>query len=109
MLFRSGNIRELQNVIEYYVICSDEETEMRLGDLRQVLNLNGDENDVLGGGKALYELRDNYEKRLIEQALMSTSNASQAAQLLGIYPSSLTRKMAKYNLHAREDPDDPDE
>lgn len=52
----------------------------------------------LTGEKTLFELRDEYEKMLIQDALEQTANAHQAAQLLGIYPSSLYRKAKKYDL-----------
>lgn len=46
----------------------------------------------------LFELRDNYEKHLIEAALRKSKSARQAAKMLGIFPSSLYRKAQKYNI-----------
>ncbi|MGN1413972.1 MAG: sigma-54 interaction domain-containing protein [Anaerovoracaceae bacterium] len=55
------------------------------------------------GEKTLFELRDNYEKLLIEDALGRTSSANKAAKLLGIYPSSLYRKTLKYGIHYHDE------
>lgn len=57
-----------------------------------------DQSMRLTGEKTLFELRDEYEKLLIKEALEKTGNAHKAAKLLGIYPSSLYRKAQKYNL-----------
>lgn len=54
--------------------------------------------DYLDGKRTLFELRDEFEKHLIEAALKKTGNANKAAKLLGIYPSSLYRKAQKYHL-----------
>lgn len=54
-------------------------------------------------GGTLFELRDNYEKQLIQDALRQTSSARQAARMLGIFPSSLYRKAQKYNIHLAEE------
>lgn len=55
------------------------------------------------GEKTLFELRDNYEKLLIEDALKRTSSGNKAAKLLGIYPSSLYRKAQKYGIKYDEE------
>lgn len=94
-----GNVRELQNIIEYYVICSDEGNDMDSEKLRSILNSNR-KNEI---GTSLFEMRDNYERHLIEEALKKTSSARKAAQMLGIYPSSLYRKCKKYNLYVAEE------
>ena len=126
-----GNVRELQNVVEYYVICSEEGSEPGPDFVSQILQRNSPspEYDQLPapvysgtpfaptetggasscpvplhvtGEKTLFELRDAYEKLLIEDALAQTPNSSKAAQLLGIYPSSLYRKMLKYGIQPQD-------
>lgn len=121
-----GNVRELQNVVEYYVICSEEGSEPGPDFVSQILQRNSQspEYDQLPapvysgtpfatapacpvplhvtGEKTLFELRDAYEKLLIEDALARTPNSSKAAQLLGIYPSSLYRKMLKYGIQPQD-------
>ena len=53
----------------------------------------------------LFELRDNYEKELILDALRRTSSVRQAARMLGIFPSSLYRKAQKYNIQMADEED----
>ena len=47
-------------------------------------------------------VRGSAKKLLIEDALAQTPNSSKAAQLLGIYPSSLYRKMLKYGIQLQD-------
>ena len=125
-----GNVRELQNIVEYYVICSEEGGELGPDFVSQILQRSSPvpvhyskysaaaEDAVstppavvpdsvvpveVTGERSLFELRDAYEKLLIEDAICKTANASQAAKLLGLYPSSLYRKMLKYGIHAKEE------
>lgn len=125
-----GNVRELQNIVEYYVICSEEGSGLGPDFISQILQrsspvpLHGPayraavERTVMPpaaaapvcsvpvevtGEKSLFTLRDDYEKLLIEDAIRKTANANQAAKLLGLYPSSLYRKMLKYGICAKEE------
>jgi len=122
-----GNVRELQNIVEYYVICSEEGSELGPDFMSQIIQRGAPAPErepdfsipkpqymeresatfsagtsiptVFTGEKTLFQLRDDYEKLLIEDALRKTENASKAAKLLGLYPSSLYRKMLKYGIH----------
>ena len=93
-----GNVRELQNVVEYYVICSDEHEEMPvdalLSILRQPEKLMGAEPKE----KGLYQMRDEYERRLIIETLDSSKNAREAAKKLGISPATLYRKIQQHQI-----------
>lgn len=108
-----GNVRELQNVIEYYVICSEEDNEMSPEQLACVLQMSQQETPLCERAAEtqqeigvpinatmapLFELRDNYEKALILDALRRTDSARQAARMLRIFPSSLYRKCQKYDI-----------
>lgn len=111
-----GNVREMQNVVEYFVICYEDGQALTPEQLALVLqasaqDISGMEQELpppqpeqlvpdkeeLPEG-TLFELRDQYEKKLIENALRKTKSARQAAQLLGIFPSSLYRKTQKYGI-----------
>jgi transcriptional regulator with PAS, ATPase and Fis domain len=98
-----GNVRELQNVLEYFVICSDEKSVMSIQDLSRILGTDSPE-QLINFGANLFEMRDNYEKHLIEQALQQSDNDRQAAKLLGVYHSTFYRKLVKYNLHNSKTP-----
>lgn len=89
-----GNIRELQNVMEYYVACSPNEYGLPLEQMKRMLFGT----ELVETGSTLFELRDNYEKHLIEMAMASAPSLRQAAINLGVYPSSLYRKAQKYNI-----------
>lgn len=117
-----GNVRELQNVVEYYVICCDTVNELGPEFVSQILQrsapLPESHSDFSTGPRSvlpaaapvplevtgemnLFQLRDAYERLLIQNAIDKCANASQAARLLGLYPSSLYRKMLKYGIHEK--------
>jgi len=103
-----GNVRELQNVIEYYVICSEPGHAMETEQMEKVLktdrkNLNAQYMTGDDDSMTMIEKRDAYEKKLILEALENCSTVRGAAKKLGIYPSSLYRKAAKYNISIPEE------
>lgn len=93
-----GNIRELKNLIERTYILSNNETieeyqlpiSLRQSDERAQL-------DVADGMK-LNDLVENLEIKVITQALKKSKNNKEAAKILGIDPSTLTRKRQKYSI-----------
>ena len=92
-----GNIRQLQNIVEYFVICSDDEGDMTTEDLIGILHAKDRPASHTGGG-TLAEKRDSYEKQLIQEALAECGSIRKAARKLGVYPSALWRKVQKYGL-----------
>lgn len=125
-----GNVREMQNVMEYYVICCADGGEPDAQQLMSVLQIDQQisplppvlpmesvdvarqmdqaaHRTLLSGGEVtdeelpegtLFELRDSFEKQLIERTLRKTTSVREAAQILGLYPSSLYRKIQKYGI-----------
>ena len=91
-----GNIRELQNVIEYLVICCDDRDFVD-GNVLQSTFAAPALGEVFTTGN-LNDLMDEYEKSIIIRVLRNSRSLRDAARTLGIAPSSLLRKAEKYNL-----------
>ncbi|MGN0733820.1 MAG: sigma-54 interaction domain-containing protein [Emergencia sp.] len=123
-----GNIRELENVIEYLTICASG-TKLVADDLlRSILDISNT-SSVSGSGTADYSsdsqtsdshtpsdmnekdsgssgmssstLADSvqeYEKSIIEATLAQTSSLREAGQVLGVNASTLSRKIKQYGI-----------
>ena len=92
-----GNVRELQNVVEYLVICCDDGEEVD-PILLQSMFTQGADSDAFLSETTLYEMRCQFEKRVIENVLRHVPSLREAAKTLGLAPSSLLRKTQKYGL-----------
>jgi len=89
-----GNVRELQNVLERAVILSKSDkvpasalprgSESRL----EVMGVTDDDLPTLEG----------MERRYIAHVLENTDSIEEAAEVLGVAPSTLWRRRRKYNL-----------
>jgi PAS domain S-box-containing protein len=94
-----GNVRELQNVIEYLVICS----ENNVLDPKYVAEYLGIAS--VRGENRPANLRlavEKYEKELIAEAIEKCGGIRKAAASLNVDPSTISRKAKKYNLDAAE-------
>lgn len=96
-----GNVRELKNVIEgaFNVIGSSEIRKENLPPY--MINNYSNQNERLisyGEDMSLTERLEEYEKRLIIQALDSTSTLTRAAEKLKITKQALNYKILKYGL-----------
>jgi len=89
-----GNVRELQNVIEYIVICSEDEY-FNEDKLAEILDLPSPE--VIRPVN-LHQAVEIYERQLIENALKHTGGVRKAAAFLGVDPSTVSRKMKKLGI-----------
>lgn len=93
-----GNIRELKNIIERTYILTNS----------QVIGINNLPNNIIESNKKycykrsldmdLNKSLEKLEMELISEAIEETKNNKEAAKLLGIHPSTLTRKRQKYLL-----------
>lgn len=95
-----GNIRELQNVIEYLVICCDDKDFIDKNILQTTFAAPVLE-DVFPKGN-INEVINEYEKKIIIRVLRNSSSLREAARILGIAPSSLLRKAEKYKIDTQE-------
>ena len=106
-----GNVREMKNIIEgaFNLISS---RIIQLQDLPEYILRAGErliidsEGGALPGsalqqGLSLAEMVANYEKSLIEEALRTSRNVSEAAEKLHITKQGLSYKLAKYELNYR--------
>ena len=96
-----GNVRELENLVEYLFILSEREIAVEsipgkiLADVMLVKNSRSQSGQ--SGGK-LPSLVDRFEKSIIEDAVRQYTTLESAAAVLGIHYSTLSRKMHKYGL-----------
>ena len=89
----SGNIRELQNVIEKAVILSDG-TELTAKDIQLEQSKQG--TSTSGTLRAVNEAE---EERLVRDAMeRSNGNISVAAKMLGVSRPTMYAKLKKYGL-----------
>lgn len=96
-----GNVRELENIVEYMFIMNnrDEIGFEQLPD--KILNEHVLMDDYIhtDGDKGKLEyLMEVYEKIILESALSKHNSLRQTARALGIDPSTLSRKVKKYNI-----------
>lgn len=98
-----GNVRELANIIEQMVVLSSNQN-VKLVDLPDKISKNKKLEDDMNTETDLcsrYNLKtliDEYEKKIIQNAIHQTKTLKEAANQLGIDISTLTRKRIKYKL-----------
>lgn len=92
-----GNIRELENVIEYLTICSSGTGSIDMEMLHSLLNITDsvetDPNEV-----SLAESTEQHEIARIEHALANSRNLREAGKLLGVNASTVSRKIKQYGI-----------
>lgn len=93
-----GNIRELENVIEYLTICSQGNADFDENLLFGILDLNQDEDSGVTIGQTLLESVENYEKKIIENVLKSSHSLRDAGAKLGVNASTISRKIKQYGI-----------
>jgi transcriptional regulator with PAS, ATPase and Fis domain len=92
-----GNIRELENILEYLTIFAPEDGMIEPGVIQEVLRSS---NNLAQDASYtnLSEALGNYEKNLIQKVLDSSKNLREAANTLGIDVSTVSRKIKQHNL-----------
>lgn len=92
-----GNIRELENIIEYVILCSAGEGTIEDSVLSSLLNLSlPPVHTILDTD--FYGAVEQFEKQLIEEALTSCGSLRKAAKKLNLNPSTVSRKIKLYNI-----------
>ena len=97
-----GNIREMENALEYLTLCCPEDDVMQDEIISEMLRTNAPG----GEAEAVDSLGDavaRYERTLIEQALCQYPSLRSAAEALGVNASTLSRKARQYGIHVRRE------
>lgn len=95
-----GNVRELINIIERMTVFSDSDTLIPddiPSEIRISTTPDPDANDKT---PPLRQALSNYEYKLLQKVLKKSESIQQAADLLEVHPTTLSRKLTKYNLSA---------
>lgn len=94
-----GNVRELQNTIERLVVtvAGDEITSQHIPE-----KITSHFSKELMQDLSLKEAVELFEKEMIENTLKNCLTLKEASKLLGIDPSTLTRKVRKFNIKIAE-------
>ncbi len=93
-----GNVRELINLVERMAVMGEGEA-LCLADLPSELRRPvGGGPDPLERGLGLKQALERLEAQMIEGAVARSATMSQAAQVLGIHPTTLWRKMVRLGL-----------
>ena len=111
-----GNIRELENVMEYLILCSSGIGRIEDDVLRGLLNVQEEsappvpvfasepepeplpEEELLPEGMDFNQAVSGFEKRLLEQVLKESSNLRDASKKLNINASTICRKIKQYGI-----------
>ncbi|MDA8235307.1 MAG: sigma 54-interacting transcriptional regulator [Clostridia bacterium] len=98
----SGNVRELENLVERLVVITDEQL-IKHTDLPAILH-NPKENDLEVKVNRIVNMQtaqEELEKELIAKSLRTFSSIRQAANALGVSHPTIIRKMQKYGLNGQ--------
>lgn len=96
-----GNVRELKNVIERLIVTNDGERITRNKVASQIYSDSVVAKALKGTGKPLIEQVEMFEKRLLEMTLEKALTDSEAARILGINKSTMSKKIKKYRIIKR--------
>ena len=91
-----GNIRELENVIEYLVICCSGTAEVDNNMLKGILGISKNEENA-----ELFDLTksvEQFEKQQIEKVLSIAANLREAGDMLNVNASTISRKIKQYGI-----------
>lgn len=92
-----GNIRELENIIEYLVLCSSGLGEVDDGIIKGLLNISSQQ-ETLGSSTDFNSAVAQFEKQLLENVLDDSDNLREAGRKLNINASTISRKIKQYGI-----------
>ena len=96
-----GNVRELENMVEYLFILSEKTIEVETIPgkiLSQIMIFDYKNGNSIIRKEKLNHLMGLYEKTIIEDTISKYHTLEEASEVLGIHYSTLSRKMNKYKL-----------
>lgn len=94
-----GNIRELENIIEYLVLCSSGIGQVDDSIIAGLLNISLEQEPIMSDTVDFSTAVAQFEKNLLENTLKSSSNLREAGQKLNINASTISRKIRQYNIN----------
>lgn len=92
-----GNIRELENIIEYLVLCSSGIGQVDNSVITSLLNISKEQEPIttdMDFNSAVAQ----FEKNLLESTLKTSANLREAGKKLNINASTISRKIKQYNI-----------
>lgn len=92
-----GNIRELENIIEYLVLCSSGIGQVDNSIVTSLLNIYKEQEPIttdMDFNSAVAQ----FEKNLLESTLKTSGNLREAGKKLNINASTISRKIKQYNI-----------
>ena len=97
-----GNVRELDNKVKRLEIMSQMAAEGDLSELSRALfdaPAGGPKIDESGNGIGLFERVEQFERKLITEALLvACGNKSEAARMLGVHEATVRTKIKRYGI-----------
>jgi len=95
-----GNVRELQNVVERLILISDQSSVLDSDSLLPMLRLEQPSPDAAPASpdKSLKEIVNEFERRIVEQALRQHGSTRKAAAALGIDQSTIVKKAKRLRI-----------
>lgn len=100
-----GNVRELQNVVERLILISDQSSVIDGNSLLPMLRLEQPQANPdaapASPDKSLKEIVNEFERRIVEQALRQHGSTRKAAAALGIDQSTIVKKAKRLQAQPR--------
>lgn len=96
-----GNIRELRNIMEYLVVCCSDLPQIDRSILAGILDYDEPYPAERKENMTLSEAVAECESRLLEQTMKEAGSMKEAARILGVDISTISRKMKQYGLSAK--------
>lgn len=92
-----GNIRELENIIEYLVLCSAGIGHVDDSIITSLLNISAEQSQ-LASDQDFNTAVAQFEKQLLERTLQSSGSLREAGKKLNINASTISRKIKQYHI-----------
>lgn len=93
-----GNIRELENIIEYLVLCSSGIGQVDDSVITSLLNISKEQEPLMTADMDFNSAVAQFEKNLLESTLKTSGNLREAGKKLNINASTISRKIKQYNI-----------
>lgn len=93
-----GNVRELKNIIERLVIVSEQNAVVSAPQIESLLNIDPNYTELFNGELGIKEIVANFERKMIENALLTYGSTRKVAKILKIDQSTVVKKAKKLGI-----------